>query len=172
MANASLGPRTPLLSKSPGSELVSHSEAESWLIFYGDVHVGNIRKVEGFWPSGNGDAASIPDRNQANIVAGGVPEIVDHNQSGYLVAPKSADAIADAVMALIKDPSLQMRFSEAGRAKIVEKFNSDISAVELKKLLENMDDAADLIRSSRRRNRFSTKCHDRNPRPSNFRVWR
>jgi hypothetical protein len=45
-----IGPCTPLLRKSPGSELVSHSEAESWLIFYGDVHVSQIRKVEGFSP--------------------------------------------------------------------------------------------------------------------------
>ena len=73
--------------------------------------------------------------------AGGVPEIIDHNQSGYLVAPKSAEAIADAVMALIKDPCLQKRFSDAGRTKIIEKFNSDISAVELKNLLDIVADS-------------------------------
>jgi glycosyltransferase involved in cell wall biosynthesis len=73
--------------------------------------------------------------------ASGVPEIIDHNQSGYLVAPKSVEAIADAVMALINDRSLQKRFSEAGRTKFIEKFNSDISAGELKNLLDIVADS-------------------------------
>jgi glycosyltransferase involved in cell wall biosynthesis len=67
--------------------------------------------------------------------AGGVPEIIDHNENGYLVAPKSANEIANAVMCLIKTPDLQMKFSEAGRKKIADKFNSDMSAIELLCLL-------------------------------------
>jgi colanic acid/amylovoran biosynthesis glycosyltransferase len=80
--------------------------------------------------------------------AGGVPEIIDHNQSCYLVAPKSVEAIADAVMTLIRDPGLQQRFSEAGRTKIIETFNSDISAVELTTLLDVVADSDEEMKIS------------------------
>jgi glycosyltransferase involved in cell wall biosynthesis len=66
---------------------------------------------------------------------GGIPELIDHNQDGYLVAPQNSEAIADAVMSLTKDPQLQRQFSGAGRVKIIEKFNSDISAIRLQNLL-------------------------------------
>jgi glycosyltransferase involved in cell wall biosynthesis len=84
--------------------------------------------------------------------AGGVPEIIDHDHNGYLVAPKRADMLADAILTLISDPDLQRRFSVAGRTTAVERFNSGISADELKDLLstaangdkraEQPDDAA------------------------------
>jgi glycosyltransferase involved in cell wall biosynthesis len=67
--------------------------------------------------------------------AGGVPDLIDHERDGYLVEPKSAVAIANAVSSLIKRPALQQQFSTAGRNKIIEKFHSNVSATELQSLL-------------------------------------
>jgi colanic acid/amylovoran biosynthesis glycosyltransferase len=66
---------------------------------------------------------------------GGVPELIDHNHDGYLVPPKSATVLANAIDALVSDPDLEQRFSEAGRAKVTKNFNSDLSANKLKALI-------------------------------------
>ena len=52
---------------------------------------------------------------------GGVPELIDHNQDGYLVPAKSPTVLADAIEAsLVRNPDLELRFSEAGRAKVAK----------------------------------------------------
>jgi colanic acid/amylovoran biosynthesis glycosyltransferase len=48
----------------------------------------------------------------------GIPELVEHERAGLLVAPGRADAIADAIARLARDPDSRRRLGEAGRAKI------------------------------------------------------
>lgn len=56
----------------------------------------------------------------------GIPEIVDHKQSGILIAPNDEHALAQAIVELIGDEELQQRLAANARRKVEEKF--DISA--------------------------------------------
>jgi glycosyltransferase involved in cell wall biosynthesis len=69
---------------------------------------------------------------------GGVPELVEHGRDGYLVPPKDPSTLAEAIRFMAGNPALARQFSAAGRAKIVERFNSSMSARELRRQLEAM----------------------------------
>jgi glycosyltransferase involved in cell wall biosynthesis len=60
--------------------------------------------------------------------AGGVPELVDHEQDGLLVNPKEPAAIAGAVERVLHNSALAERLASAGRAKIERSFHSALSA--------------------------------------------
>ena len=49
---------------------------------------------------------------------GGIPEIVDHGHTGYLVPPRDEKALADAVVRLLQDPDLRRQFGANGKRKI------------------------------------------------------
>ena len=59
--------------------------------------------------------------------AGGIPEIVDDGETGILVAPRDAVALADALQRLGGDPALRRRLGRAGREKCVREFNLKVS---------------------------------------------
>jgi L-malate glycosyltransferase len=55
--------------------------------------------------------------------SGGVSEIVDDNQSGFLVNPANLDELADAMAKLIADKQMRQRFGEHGRRRVAERYN-------------------------------------------------
>ena len=59
--------------------------------------------------------------------AGGIPEIVEDGKNGLLVPPKSPKILAQAVIKLLKDKSLQKNFSREGRKRVIQEF--EISTV-------------------------------------------
>lgn len=52
----------------------------------------------------------------------GIPDIIEHGESGLLVEPGDAAALADAVQAIVEDPDLASRLSEGGRRHIEDHF--------------------------------------------------
>ncbi|MCB1367383.1 MAG: glycosyltransferase family 4 protein [Rhodobacteraceae bacterium] len=60
--------------------------------------------------------------------AGGVPELITHGETGWLVAPKSPEALADAIQTIAADPALATRLGEAGQRLIEARFHSAIGA--------------------------------------------
>jgi len=54
--------------------------------------------------------------------ASALPEVVDHGQSGLLVARDDVAGYAEAARALGEDAGLRQRFGEFGRAKVAEQF--------------------------------------------------
>lgn len=60
--------------------------------------------------------------------SGGVSEIIVSGQNGVLVEPGDPDALAKAILKLLRDPETRVRFSEAARRTIVEQFDSRIGA--------------------------------------------
>jgi glycosyltransferase involved in cell wall biosynthesis len=57
--------------------------------------------------------------------AGGIPEAVIHEETGLLVEPADAKALAAAIVRMLKHADLRKRFGEAGRARVTEHFGVD-----------------------------------------------
>ncbi len=53
---------------------------------------------------------------------GGIPEIVEDGTTGRLVPPRDDRAMADAILAMLRDPALRDRLGAAGRARVLERF--------------------------------------------------
>lgn len=60
--------------------------------------------------------------------AGGIPEIVVHEETGLLVAPGDVDELAEAICRLLADASLASRLAARGREHVVKWFNIQRSA--------------------------------------------
>jgi glycosyltransferase involved in cell wall biosynthesis len=57
--------------------------------------------------------------------AGGIPEMIHHGENGLLVPPKDADALAEALIRLLKDPAECERFARAGPETVAERYTVD-----------------------------------------------
>jgi glycosyltransferase involved in cell wall biosynthesis len=64
----------------------------------------------------------------------GIPELVDDGQTGLLVPPADAAALADALERLARDPELRRRMGAAGRAKVVREFDLRVNTAALLEL--------------------------------------
>ncbi len=65
--------------------------------------------------------------------AGGIPEVVIENVSGILVAPGDIDAMANAIIQILKDPAAARAMGQAGRTRALELFTIEITAREVQK---------------------------------------
>lgn len=57
--------------------------------------------------------------------AGGIPEVVAHGETGLLVPPREADALAGAILALLQDDDRRRRMGESGLARAQAMFSVD-----------------------------------------------
>jgi glycosyltransferase involved in cell wall biosynthesis len=57
--------------------------------------------------------------------AGGIPELVRHEENGLLCPPGDVEALARAMGIMAADPALRARFASANRRKILEQFTWD-----------------------------------------------
>lgn len=57
--------------------------------------------------------------------AGGLPEMVIDEETGVLVPPRDHDAMAQAIVRLVRDPELRRRLGEAGRARVCAHFTAE-----------------------------------------------
>lgn len=75
-------------------------------------------------------ALEAAERGRATIVSdvGGLPEIVDHDTTGLVVAPGDADALAAAIVALAGDAARARAFGEAARVRALSEFSADVAA--------------------------------------------
>jgi len=55
----------------------------------------------------------------------GIPEVVIDGVTGFLVPPGDPDALAEAILTLLKDPDLARTMGQAGRTRVEEYFNLD-----------------------------------------------
>ncbi len=53
----------------------------------------------------------------------GIPELVEHEQSGLLAPPRDASALAEALERLYADPELRQRLGREGRATVLREFD-------------------------------------------------
>ena len=57
--------------------------------------------------------------------AGGIPEVVADGETGILVAPRDHDAMADAIVRMLKDGTLRRQMGDAGRARARSLFSAE-----------------------------------------------
>jgi colanic acid/amylovoran biosynthesis glycosyltransferase len=67
----------------------------------------------------------------------GIPELVRHNQTGWLVPPGDTAALADAVAALGADPVMRARLGQHARSLVEAQFSIESNAGRLAALFQN-----------------------------------
>jgi glycosyltransferase involved in cell wall biosynthesis len=56
--------------------------------------------------------------------AGGIPEVVENGKTGLLVPPKDPNALAGAIIKLLKDEDKRKTFAAEGRKRVLQKFTA------------------------------------------------
>lgn len=69
---------------------------------------------------------------------GPMPEAIQNNVSGILVTPKDMDALARAIICLIKDPQQRDRLGQAARNTILDKFTNTDKVTVLERIYQNL----------------------------------
>lgn len=67
---------------------------------------------------------------------GAFPEMLDATDGGILVAPESADALAEGIMELLNDPERREHLGQTGKANVHRKFNDVVIAQQLLSVFE------------------------------------
>jgi glycosyltransferase involved in cell wall biosynthesis len=57
---------------------------------------------------------------------GGIPDIVVHAETGFLVEPENPQELAEAVLRLVRDPELRVSLGAAGRARVATLFSVEV----------------------------------------------
>lgn len=69
---------------------------------------------------------------------GGIPEVVTEGRTGFLVPPKDADSIAQAVISLLADRERMRQMGEAGYERVKSNFSSEIIIKEIEGLYKEL----------------------------------
>lgn len=67
---------------------------------------------------------------------GGIPQVLDNQNDGILIAPKSKEALKDAIREVLNDDELQKRLGKAARKKVLEEYDIDKSVEWLVKVYQ------------------------------------
>ncbi len=67
---------------------------------------------------------------------GGVPEVVEDGETGFLVPPRDAEALAGAILKLARDENLRREMGEKGWKRAREKFDISLIAQQYERLYE------------------------------------
>jgi glycosyltransferase involved in cell wall biosynthesis len=69
---------------------------------------------------------------------GGIPYVIDNNSNGILVTPKDSQALADAIMKILKNSKSAKKMGENGYKKVEKNFTWDKQIKKTKDLMENI----------------------------------
>jgi len=80
-------------------------------------------------------AASIP---VVATAVGGNKELITHNRDGLLIPPQDSGAVAEAVLALVKNPALRRGFAEKAKQKVCKEYAMEKMIANLEKYYLNL----------------------------------
>ena len=95
------------------------------------MHGGDVYVLPCVWASDN-DVDGLPQMLVEAMACGlpalstrlvGIPDLIQNEETGLLVAPNDAAALADAIARLMHDPALAVRLAKAGRRRVEERFD-------------------------------------------------
>ena len=75
--------------------------------------------------------------------AGGLPEVIEHGVSGWLVPPQDPTQLAQAIARLMDDAPLRQRLGDAGRARALERFSLPVLTARLRDIYHRVAQARD-----------------------------
>jgi glycosyltransferase involved in cell wall biosynthesis len=116
------------------SEVVSYMAA-------GDFVLGPSKSSPDGWVEAFGLTMVEAMMSRTPLIAtrsGGIPDVVTDRETGILVDPGDVDAIASAVIDLVRDPKLTNRISTAARLRAVERYSRQASATAFSDLYEQV----------------------------------
>ena len=70
--------------------------------------------------------------------AGGIPEVVVDGKTGFLVPPRDHQAMADAIVRLLKEEAVRTRMGAAGRARAESRFSAERMVQETLRLYQRV----------------------------------
>ncbi len=70
--------------------------------------------------------------------AGGIPDAVADGETGFLVPPGDAPAVAEAIGMIFRDDSLALRMGQAGRQRVLDRFNWENTAAVVSRELHSL----------------------------------
>lgn len=70
---------------------------------------------------------------------GGIPEVVAHGRTGFLVPPGDSEALAGAMLALAADPCLRARLGGAARSEYEQRFRAERMVAEIESLYTSLN---------------------------------
>jgi glycosyltransferase involved in cell wall biosynthesis len=119
---------------------VTADEIAAWTRQAGILHLGHVRDIASVWARAH--IAVLPSRREGlpkslleaaacgrPLVATDVPgcrEIAVANETGLLVSPDDAPALAEAIDTLARDPDLRRRLGSTARRMVETRFSDDI----------------------------------------------
>jgi glycosyltransferase involved in cell wall biosynthesis len=71
---------------------------------------------------------------------GGVPEVVEHGETGLLVPPGDVDAMAAAIGQLIEDRDMRERMGRQGRKWVLSRYKWEDSVSAMRELYRNVSE--------------------------------
>lgn len=93
---------------------------EASLLLAPSVVASNLDRESGVISAKEAGACGLPVLATRH---GGLPEIVDHGTTGFLVAERNPQALATRLQELLQDPELRRRMGAAGRLKMEREYN-------------------------------------------------
>ena len=81
---------------------------------------------------------------------GGIPEVVSHGETGFLVAPRDARELAGAISKLLKDPEQRERMGRAGLERVKRLFTADEMVEKTLSVYRNRKSKNDNLKSADR----------------------
>jgi glycosyltransferase involved in cell wall biosynthesis len=120
--------------------LPGHQE-DVWPFFRGlDVAVLSSTKNEGIPQSGL--QAMFAGCPFVGTYVGGIPEIVEHEQTGLLVPPNNPQALGDALISILNQPELGQRMAESAQRMVRKRFTLQAMGQKLESLFQTLVAAA------------------------------
>lgn len=69
---------------------------------------------------------------------GGIPEIIDDGKEGYLVEPKDADALKEAIKKAMEERAVGKELAKNAKKRVLEQFSVEKSVVSLVRIYKNL----------------------------------
>ena len=80
-------------------------------------------------------AARVP---VVGTAVGGVPEVIEHGRSGFVVPPGDAPALARSILELLRDDERRRAMGQRGRQRVEEQFTFAAQAAQYQRLLQQL----------------------------------